>query len=131
MTFNECTTSSRREVQDKNLIAVEEHTSKRFVRKIIRSIDKSEKTLTKHLNLAITKSISNGRHQTLRNIQTCCHARICAMLYEKKDPVHPLSLSRERTILELPREQTLVRTQNITRFALLATLRQIIAYSKH
>ena len=53
------------------------------------------------------------------------------MLYEKKDPVHPLSLSRERTILELPREQTLVRTQNITRFALLATLRQIIAYCKH
>ena len=53
------------------------------------------------------------------------------MLYEKKDPVHPLSLSRERTKLELPREQTLVRTQNITRFALLATLRQIIAYSKH
>ena len=51
------------------------------------------------------------------------------MLYEKKDPVHPLSLSRERTILELPREQTLVRTQNITRFALLATLRQILAYS--
>ena len=53
------------------------------------------------------------------------------MLYEKKDPVHPLSLSRERTILELPREHTLVRTQNITRFALLATLRQIIAYCKH
>ena len=68
MTFNECTTSSRREVQDKNLIAVEEHTSKRFVRKIIRSIDKSEKTLTKHLNLAIIKSISNGRHQTLQTI---------------------------------------------------------------
>ena len=93
--------------------------------------NKSQRVLTKPMNFADTKSISKEKHQTLRTIQTCCYAGICAMLYEKKDPVHPLSLSRERTILELPREQTLVRTQNITRFALLATLRQIIAYCKH
>ena len=93
MTFNECTTSSRREVQDKNTIAFEEHISKRlsFVRKISRSKAKRHlRNTSKHLNLAITKSISNGRHQTLRNIQTCCHAGICAMLYEKKDPVYLL-----------------------------------------
>ena len=50
--------------------------------------NKNQRVLTKPMNFADTKSISKEKHQTLRTIQTCCHSRICAMLYEKKDPVH-------------------------------------------
>ena len=83
---------------------------------------KEDAPLRTTLRLAVT---------TFHEMCTKKCARKVNCLYNVAAQWHPLSLSRERTILELPREQTLVRTQNITRFALLATLRQIIAYSKH